>query len=290
LVVSPGVNLVLRFDWATDTARAFWDTPSSSPRLIIRATGVTLGEIEPLEAQRLTTLKSALADQLKAHLMSSSFVTVAIEGEADAVILVDEEGAIDKPSLLTTLSPEEILRFWSLLTDAQKQEFFESHAGELDDEELARWMGDGATHPHEDSIFGTFAHVYLSFANLERAVRQALAESRHKEAVDRLFGKKFDSVRRLVEKISEKPESDPVRNYVTLLCAIQLLDVLRKEAPEFYAQERRRFDLMVDIRAVIDSLKARFNFSSQDERQLFFEWFEQWFLRRASPAFREVAP
>ena len=94
---------------------------------------------------------------------------------------------------------------------------------------MARWMGEAAVRPIEHGIFGTFAHVYLSFGNLQRTVRQALAEGRHKEAVDRLFGKKFDSLGRLVERISEKEKPDPVRDYVTLLCAIQLLEVLRRE-------------------------------------------------------------
>ena len=246
-----------------------------------------LGEIDPLESRELTTLDAGLALALKEHLLSSSFVTVAVVGEPDAVVLVDEDGAIDKPSLLATLSPDDILRFWSLLTDAQKQEFFESHAGELSDHELALWMGDSAARPTEHGIFGTFAHVFLSFGNLERAVRRALGEGRQKEAVDRLFGRKFDSVLRLVERISEKEEPSPVRDYVTLLCAIQLLEVLKKEEPEFHARERERFGLAAAARAVVEPVKARFTFASSDERERFFDWFESWFLRRANPAAKE---
>jgi hypothetical protein len=288
LVVGPGVNLVLRFDWATSTARALWDAEGSSPRLIIRATGVTLGEIEPLESRKLTVLDQELAERLKERLLSSSFVTVAVEGAPDAIVLVDEEASTDKPSLLSTITPDEILRFWSLLTDAQKQEFFETHADELGDDQVALWIGADATRlVGQDGIFGKFAHVYLSFGNLERAVRRALAAGRQKEAVDRLFGRKFDSLRRFVERISEKPEPDPVRDYVTLLCAIQLLDVLRKEEPDFYARERRRFDLSVDSRAALETVKARFTFAAEEDRRPFFDWLEHWFLRRAAPALRE---
>ena len=289
LAVGPGTNLVLRFDWTSGIAHAFWDASVVSPVLVLRGSGVMLGQIDSLEPRQSTTLSGELADALKEHLLSSSFVTVAVTGEPDAVVLVDEDGAIDKPSLLTTLSPDEILRFWSLLTDAQKQEFFESHAGELSDQELALWMGDAAARPTEDGIFGTFAHVFLSFGNLERAVSRALAEGRHKEAVDRLFGRKFDSVRRLVERISEKDEPTPVRDYVTLLCAIQLLEVLKKKEPEFYASERGRFDLSADTRAALQPVKARFTFASNEERDQFFNWFELWFLRRANPAPQEPA-
>ena len=289
LAVGPGINLVLRFNWSEGIARAFWDASGRSPALILRGSGVVLGQIDPLEPRQSTTLADGLADALKEHLLSSSFVTVTVAGEPDAVVLVDEDGAIDKPSLLATLSPDEILRFWSLLTDAQKQEFFESHAGELNDQELALWMGDAAARPTEHGIFGTFAHVFLSFGNLERAVRRALGQGRHKEAVDRVFGRKFDSVRRLVERISEKEEPSPVRDYVTLLCAIQLLEVLKKEEPEFYARERERFRLAATARAVVEPVKARFTFASADERVRFFDWFETWFLRRANPATTEPA-
>src|SRR5262249_42904289 len=185
------------------------------------------------------------------YLLTSSFVSVCIEGAPDAVVLVEEESAIDKPSLLSTLSPEEILRYWALLSDAQKQEFFETHARELNDEEMARWMSDDLVRPPEQGIFGTFAHVYLSFGNLERTVRKALVEGRHKEAVDRLFGKKFDSLRRLVERISEKENPDPVRDYVTLLCAIRLLEILRLEKPDFYARETLRFGLVAEVRSLL---------------------------------------
>lgn len=285
LVVGPGVSLVLRFDWSKETAHAFWDEEHSSPPLIIRASGITLGEIEPLPPRRWIILSSDLTDRLKEHLLSSSFVTVAIDNAPDAVILVDEDGSVDKPSLLTTISPEEILRFWSLLTDAQKQEFLESHAGELSDEERARWLGPEAKHPQEKGIFATFAHVYLSFGNLERAIRVALAEGRRKEAVDRLFGRKFDTLQSLLDRISEKAEPQPVRDYVTLLCAVQLLGVLVRDEPKFCGDESARLHLaMATARAAAEQVKARFTFATVEEREQFFNWFEPWFLRRAAPA------
>jgi hypothetical protein len=120
-------------------------------------------------------------------------------------------------------------------------------------------------------FFGTFAHLFLSFGNLERAVRRALADGRPKEAIDRLFGRKFDSVRRLVERISEKDQADPVRDYVTILCTIQLLELLKKEEPDFYTSERDRFELVAQARNILSSLKRQFTFASDSEQQAFFE-------------------
>jgi hypothetical protein len=282
LAMGPGVNLGLRFDWTTGTARALWDADKPSPPLTILRSGVLIGVIASLPSRSLTTLDATFAERLKEQLRSSSFVTVAVENEPDVQILVDEEGAQDKPSLLTTLSPDEILRFWSLLTDAQKQEFLEYHARELGDAEIL--VIAGSPPPPDTSVFSTFAHIYLSFGNLERAVRSALEKGRRKEAVDRLFGQKFDSLRRLVERISDSGATDPVRDYVTLLCALQLLKVLSKDEPDFYAAEKARFDLTADIDRQLEQRRSRFTFAEEEERARFFEWFDRWFVRRAEPA------
>jgi len=284
VVAGPGANLVLRFNWETDAGTAVWDADTPSPPLLVRGGGVPLGEIGPLGPRQATLVGATFAARLKDHLLSSSFVTVAVEGEPDAVVLVDEEGGVDKPPLLATLSADEILRFWSLLTDAQKKEFFETHAGALDDDERALWIGGSPSLPFEAGIFGTFAHVYLSFGNLERAVRNALEERRHKEAVDRLFGRKFDSLRRLVERIREKEGPVTVQDYVALLCAIQVLEVLRKDLPDFYAAEKGRFELVHEARTAADAVKARLSLTDTTvDRDAFFGWFEEWFLRRATP-------
>ncbi len=283
LSAGPGANLVVRFDWQQDAARALWDANAPSPVLRLRAAGVPLGSIGPMEPRAWIILPPEIAEPLKDHLRSSSFLTVAVEGEADAVILVDEQGATHKPSLLTTLTPDEILRYWSLLSPEQKQEFLEEHADTLDDPELALWIGEAAQRPAESGFFGTFAHIYLSFGNLERAVRNALENDRPKEAIDRLFGRKFDSLRHLVERITEEKEQDPVRAYVTLLCAIQLLDVLQRDEPEFYAQQRDEFQLRKIAMEALETARSRFQFGDEDERERFFVWLERWFLRRAEP-------
>lgn len=285
--VGPGSDLVLRFDWRTSQLLAFWDHTAVSPTLALRGSGVALGVINPLSPRIATVVDSSIAPKMQEHLVSSSFVTVLVEGEAEAVIVVEELSATDKPSLLSTITPEEILRYWSLLTDAQKQEFLETHAGDLDDDQKA-WIGTGVNvGDPTDGIFGTFAHIYLSFGSLERTVRFALREGRLKEAVDRLFSKKFDSVRRLVEKISEKSEKDPVRDYITLLCAVQLLESLKKEEPDFYSKERERFELTVLARSSLVPIKETFSFGTVTERESFLDWFEQWFLRRATPEYME---
>jgi hypothetical protein len=69
------------------------------------------------------------------------------------------------------------------------------------------------------------------------------------------------------ERISEKEQHEPVRDYVTLLCAIQLLDVLKKEELEFYTSERKRFDLVAEVRTALNPVKARLSFANEQEQE-----------------------
>jgi hypothetical protein len=293
LEIGLGTKLTLRYNWTTGVAHGIWDDQKQSPVLTIAGSGVALGQLGPLTPRTAWPLGDADAERLKQHLVSSSFVAVQIAGEADATILVEEEGVLDKPSLLARLPPEEILRYWSLLTDDQKAEFFDEHAGDLNDEEIAKWTGQVKTQRSDHSFFAAFAHVYLSFGNLERAIRKALAAGRHKEAVDRLFGKRFDTLKRLVERLPEKEVPDPVADYVTLLCALQLLTVIKRDEPEFAAMARDRFTLIDEIETARDRLRPTIRLESSGlphgDEQAFFTWLDRWFLRRAEPASRAAA-
>jgi hypothetical protein len=291
LADGPGARLVLRFNWTTGAAHAIWDKAGASPVLALEGAGVPLAVLGPLPPRETVFIGETDAKRLQEHLVSSSFVSVAVEGESAATILVEEEGTVDKPSLLSRLPPEEILRYWSLLTDDQKSEFYEEHADKLSDDDVARWVARDTALPADQGMFATFAHIYLSFGNLEKAVRKALAANRAKEAVDRLFGKKFDSLRRLVERLPEKEQSDPVADYVTLLCALQILQKLQKDYPEFASVESRRFELLGQIRHGADDFKSKIRLDPAfpGGRAEFFTWLEKWFLLRATPSQKEAA-
>lgn len=280
-----GSKLVVRYNWTTGAGHVLWDAPKSSPAAALEGSGVLITRLEPLPSGQIVALDEAASVRLGQHLVSSSFVTVKVKDAPDAIALVEEEGAVDKPSLLERLPPDEILRYWSLLTDDQKNEFFDKHAGELNDEQTATWTGAEALRLHTHSIFATFAHVYLSFGNLERAVRKALDAGRSKEAVDRLFGRKFDSLKRLVERLSEKENREPVADYVTMLCARQLLTVLKRDYPDFAEKEGRRFGLIAEVKQAASSLSDRIELDPafQGDREQFFQWLEHWFLGRAVP-------
>jgi hypothetical protein len=224
-----------------------------------------------------------LSAALQNELRSSAFITVRIDGEPDVQILIDEEQMTHKPSLVTTLTVDDILRYWSFLTLDQKKEFLEEHAEAFDDLEIAMWLGKERVGEPSDSLFTTFAEVYIAFGNLQRTVRAALANNRQKEAVDRLFGLKFDSLRMLVEKVVAVPNSDIVRSYITLLNARQLLKELETDNAEFCRQHLADVN---ELKAVIErssEVRGAFTFGSAEERDAFFRWYDRWFLAKAKP-------
>ena len=278
-----GWRLSVRYRWSDGTASCFWDETRPSPPLMLLSHGGGLAELQPLPPREWVALSVDVAGRIATALQSGSFLTVRIANEPDAQILVEEEQMTHKPSLMARVTAADILRYWSLLTPEQKKEFLEEHADAFDDPELAMWLGEKRPVSDSDTFFSTFAAVYLSFGNLQRAVRTAIAAGRQREAVERLFGRKFDSLRRLIERVAEEEDSDAVRRYVVLLCARQLLDGLEREEPKLVAENRRD---VIDLRGQLETaseIRKTIGFGTETERDQFFKWFDRWFLRSAQP-------
>lgn len=278
----PLTHLMLRYDWHRAVAQAYWDAGSAGKRLRISAQGVPLFEIDSLSAGRWTLLPELEASALQSHLKHSSFVGVA-EGKSEPVtILVQEDGMEDKPSLLLDLTPEDILKYWSLLTVEQQNAFIESHT-ELSDEVLAEA---GLTRPvvmvDKDSMFAAFAGVYHGFESLRAFVHNALENRREKDATHRLFGQKYDSLPVLVDRIAKRANQDPVRAYVTLLCAKQLLDDVRDRWPEYSGAHRDRIRSLEKQLTAIGEFRGQLAKGAGPDHGAFLEWFEKWFLARAA--------
>jgi len=285
---SGGTRLSVRFWWNTASAQAFWDDGTSSPALTVSAQGVDLFKVTDLPARAWTTLPAEACAELHRVLRSTSLLTVVGDGQEPGVLLVQEEGMSHRPSLLLDLSPAEILRYWSLLTTAQRTAFLEAHAGDL------ALLGEGAALvaryapvSQGDTFFDRFAGIFLAFGCVERAVRAALAKGgSQKEAVYRLFGEKYDSLGNLLSRVlkdAEEEKGDLVEHYVIALCARQLVQELRREQSEFWqehAEDVRRLRERIDgALSVRDRLIAR----DPEKMPTFLDWFDHWFLRRAAP-------
>src|SRR5207247_5090176 len=185
--------------------------------------------------------------ELHRVLRSTSLLTVVGESSEPGLLLVQEEGMSHRPSLLFELSPADILKYWSLLTTAQRAAFLESRAPEV------ALLGDGAALvsryvplAQEQTFFDRFAGMFLAFGNLERSVRSALREGREGEATYRVFGQKYDSLGSLLNRVladSAEGKGDLIDHYVIALCARQLVQELRRDHGAFspaHAADARR--------------------------------------------------
>lgn len=279
---SGGTRLRVRYHWDTGAAEVYWDDPRPSPALRAHAQGEAILLLSSLASRTWLALPDADARRLEALLRSVSFLTVEGEGATPGVLLVEEEGMSHKPSLLATLSAADILRYWSLLTVEQRAAFLEARAPE------AALVGPGADLvaaarlvADEDTLFDRFAGIFHAFGCFERTVREAIQNGNEKEAIYRLFGKKYDSLGSLLERILEgKGRADAVDQYVIVLCARQLCTRVKAERPDFWsehaADEQELQRLFDRARPIREALIAK----SPAEMGPFLDWFDEWFLRR----------
>ena len=287
-----GSRLSIRFSWNTMTAEAYWDDPSPSPSLGVSWQGAEMFSVEGLPPGAWHVLPASAAAELQRVLRSTSIVTVTGDGQEPGRILVQEEGMSHRPSLLFDLSPAEILRYWSLLTVAQRAAFIEARTPELSNTDAgAALVSHYASPARTETFFDRFAGIFLAFGNLERTVRSALREGRTREAVYRLFGQKYDSLGSLLNRVLEdsaEGKGDLVDHYVILLCARQLIQELRRDHAEFWREhgpDAKRLQEQLDT---AQGLRARLMEVDPFEMPSFLDWFERWFLQRARPVGMEA--
>jgi hypothetical protein len=283
--VSGGTRLNVRYHWDRAVAEAFWDAPGESPKLQIEARGVEVGAIPSLRSRVWSELASDLSKRIADSLLETSLFFVHGDGETPALFLVQEEAMSHKPSLLMTLSATDILRYWSLLTAEQRAAFIEMRAPAM---ALAGQGADLVARAKlaldNDTLFDRFAGFFHAFGCLERAVRSALERGHEKEVGYRLFGKKYDSLGSLLDRIaSDGVTGDDVDHYVIVSCAHQLCREISREYPDYWSQHAAdvtQLEQRLECRAAI-----RQTLIEHDPGDLatFLDWFDRWFLRRAVP-------
>lgn len=278
----PSTPLQLRFDWESGLAAVFWDSDRRPNRVTLTGQGVPIVQVTSPVPHRWKRLASSDSLKIKEHLAHSSFVGV-VEGKAPAVtILVQEENMGAKPSLLFSMSAEDILKYWSLLTPEQRTAFIESRAETLEEVLAEAGLVRPATLPEQDSIFGAFAGIYHGFAALKAFIDESLTKERERDAHYRLFGQKYDSLPVLVDRVLARTDGDAVRDYVTLLCAQQLLDEVSAQWPEFMAERRDHARQLRDQLSSIETLRERLALTGAADRLTFLPWFERWFVTRGA--------
>lgn len=290
---SGGTKLSVRFWWNTMAAEVYWDDSSLSPKLSVTAQGVEVFEADVLPSREWRSLSTEACAELQRVLRSTSILTVAGEGQEPRLLLVQEEGMSHRPSLLFDLSPSEILRYWSLLTVAQRAAFLDARAPDV------ALLGEGAAlvsgaRPlaQESTFFDRFAGIFLAFGNLERSVRCALREGRKSEATYRLFGKKYDSLGTLLNRLfkdSADGKGDFIDHYVVALCARQLVQELRRDCAEFWLEHTSDAEHLQEQLRAVAHIRERLTDRNPTEMAEFLDWFDRWFLQRATPVVPEAS-
>jgi hypothetical protein len=220
-------------------------------------------------------------------LEETSFVQVTAEDSEPAIVLVQEEGMAYKPSLLLRLSVADILRYWAMLTPAQRNAFIEAKSS------LDRMVGDGADlitplqlkHAN-NTLFDRFAGFFHAFGALRRHVDEAIEEKRTKDAFYRLFGNKYDSLSTLLGQLSSAhDERDNVDRYVIVLCATQLLKQLKSQFPGFWDENAQQAKALErEIAGLSKTIRQSLIAETSSSMKEFLEWFDKWFLELAQPA------
>lgn len=284
-----GTLLNLRYSWSRKEAEVYWDATRPSPPLTVRCQGVDLFPLTPLAPRTWEGLPPGHAELLERALESTSILEVHIEGQALGHLLVQEEEMHARPSLAASLSPAEILQSWTLLTKEQRTEFLEAVGGHTDRAD----EGEPLTAPvprqlEKGTIFDRFAGIFLAFEMLERSILDADREKNPRHVTYRLFGNKHDSLPALLGKLdgdANAGEVDLVEQYVTILCARQLVDTLEPSLKELFQKHRTEVRQLKEALALQGTMRRRLEEVS-DEMPEFLDWFDQWFLKRAQP--REV--
>lgn len=272
-----GINL--EFDWIEEKAKYFWESSANCKEssACVYFKGEKKFEIIPIVFDKWITLTSQQSSIIQEILISSSFIEIRLSDGKNGIFLVNETGMANKPSLLTNLTAEEILKFWSLLSQEQKEYFLEIKI--VQQLGLKDYLVDAVTKQTVESMFDKFAGIFHAFGRLKKHIEDSLNSQIHKDAEHYLFGKKYDSLSSLINKIMEDENMDSVNKYLTLLCAKQLVKDIEsnKKYANFCFDYSSRLRTIKQNLMIIDQVKKLIKLDSV-EREKFFNWYEEMFM------------
>lgn len=270
------IDISFRYNWADKKLEYHVDGPASGPVIVCEPGGVKLFEIDSLNPKGWIDCGEAAAGRVQQLLPSTSFLEIQ-HSKGVWRVLIREEGMTYRPSLLISLTPEEILMYWSLLSPEQQAYFFaEKFANEATLQGLT--AANSSRYITNDTIFDRFAGVYHAFEQLMTHVDEAITSGRESEAESRLFGAKYDSLPLLLEKTIAREEGDDVMNYITFLCAGQVRDRVTKTHPEFMKANRKNAKTLNQLLKQLTTLRRKLSPQIKDSTQ-FLDWYEKMFLR-----------
>lgn len=276
-------RVTIWYNWTTGELSYFWEKEKNVIGLAeVLCGGLPLFQISPVEFDRKIRLPNIFGEKVMEILKSTSLIEIKVDDKPIQRVLVREEGMENKPSLLETLTPDEILEYWSLLSPEQKDSFLERKVIDVFDPTYMLRPIKSNTTSEPLTMFDRFAGIFHAFSCLSEHIKKNIDDGNEKEAIHLLFGDKFDSLPYLIDKVIEAKDTDIVNRYVTLLCARQLLNEIKNHDTVFGDKHNDRINNIYSRLIIIEEIKTDFTFDTIDEREKFFLWFEGIFFLEIS--------
>ena len=269
------IDISIRYDWAEEKLDYRVEGSVAGQIFICEPGGVFLFSIDTLKEDGWVDCGREAAEKTRQLLNSTSFLEIQ-HGKGKWRVLIREEGMNHRPSLLVSLTPEEILMYWSLLSPAQQEYFLME---KLSKGATLQGIATGNSHRYvvNDTVFDRFAGVYHAFEKLISHVNEAIASRRESEAEARLFGAKYDSLPQLLEKTISREDGDDVMAYITFLCARQTRNRVSQAYPEFMKTHKKDVMALNRLLKQLPVIRARLSLQMTDSTE-FLDWYEKMFL------------
>lgn len=267
------IALHLRFDWRRHSFEYRLDDPPSGAIDIRKVAGPRICSILTPRQGPWIPLPKAASEIMEELLKSTSFVELQ-HSRGTRRVLVREEEMHHRPSLLRELSPDEILRYWSLISADQRAEFIEQRLGEVERLESLQVLPEHRV--NVATVFDRVAGVFHAFERQHRRLKAAIANEELRDAKATLFGTKYDSLPVLLDKVSSTDDQDPVMAYLTFLCARQLVHRLQVDHADFFKtckDDHRHLERSLSRVTSLRDVLLRHDGC----RQQFLDWYEEMF-------------
>ena len=271
-------EIVVLYDWARHEVRVRMNGNLRFPVRFHDSVGGELFVVREYTPPDWASYGKSAADRVRETLEKSSLINAEC-AEGSWRLLIREESCSHRPSLLSKLTPEEILKYWSLLSPEQRTRFLETRlVGKM--EGLPTTKAEPHVDPH--SVFHQFSGIFHAFGHLRRHIEASLEANLLDDAEYRLLGAKYDSLPELLRKMDEAEDQDPLMVYVTFLTAKQLRNRIALKYPSFVSERQEMLDVL--DRLIARGLQKRelIEFPESGEREKFLDWFEPHFLNEHS--------
>ena len=271
-------DVYLKYDWAAHEASLLVFDDARFPIEFEDLTGKPLFSVSSSTPSEWRVLKQNNAEALRDALSQNSFLNVSYRDHKWR-LLARESGYSHRPSLISELTADEILRCWSFLSEEQRTKLIESRVIEVVDGLPTKPIELTGT---VDSVFHQFSGIFHAFGHLQRRIDESIKDGRETAAEWWMFGSKYDSLPELLRKVLEAEGRDPLMVYVMFLCAKQLLRWLQdKHAPFVKARVNMRKELEKLLKKGL-ALRKEIQVDKSMSKSKFFKWYEDQFLKEIS--------